>query len=82
MKSLFQIIVAVALAAPVISFAQQANTPVTREQVRQELAQLVKAGYNPAKRDIGKYPADLQAAQASIAAQHGTAGGATPDAPK
>jgi hypothetical protein len=80
MKSLFQIIVAVALAAPVISFAQQANPPVTREQVREELAQVVKAGYNPAKRDIGKYPADLQAAQARIAAQHGTSGGATPDA--
>jgi hypothetical protein len=73
-KSALQITVTVLLAVPITSFAQQSNGPLTRTQVRAELVQVVEAGYNPGRRDIGKYPADIQAAEARIAAQHGTAG--------
>ncbi|RDK03090.1 DUF4148 domain-containing protein [Paraburkholderia lacunae] len=65
------VVVAAALAAPVASFAQS-NQPVTRAQVRAELVQLEKAGYNPADNPID-YPANLQAAQARVNAQNGTA---------
>jgi hypothetical protein len=69
--------VALAFAAPVASFAQS-NQPVTRAQVRAEIVQLEKAGYNPGVVDDTKYPADIQAAEARIAAQNGAAyGGVT-----
>ncbi|HYS62395.1 MAG TPA: DUF4148 domain-containing protein [Paraburkholderia sp.] len=72
MKSLIQaVVIAAALAAPVASFAQS-NQPVTRAQVRAELIQLEKAGYQPGHNDP-YYPADIQAAQARVAAQNGTA---------
>ncbi|EIF33351.1 hypothetical protein BCh11DRAFT_01117 [Burkholderia sp. Ch1-1] len=72
MKSLISaVVVAAALVAPVASFAQS-NQPVTRAQVRAELAQLEKAGYNPAGDQIN-YPANIQAAQARVDAQNGTA---------
>ncbi|SAL82936.1 membrane protein [Caballeronia arvi] len=64
--------VALAFAAPVASFAQS-NQPVTRAQVRAEIVQLEKAGYNPGVISDSKYPADIQAAEARIAAQNGTA---------
>ena len=67
MKSLIQaVVVAAVLAAPVSSFAQS-NQPVTRAQVRAELIQLEKAGYQPG-RSYPYYPADIQAAQARVAA--------------
>ena len=72
MKSLIQaVVIAAVLAAPVASFAQS-NQPVTRAQVRAELVQLEKAGYNPGS-DYADYPANIQAAQARVAAQNGTA---------
>ena len=72
MKSLIQaVVIATVLAAPVASFAQS-NQPVTRAQVRAELIQLEKAGYEPTRSDP-YYPADIQAAQARVAAQNGTA---------
>ncbi|HEX7936210.1 MAG TPA: DUF4148 domain-containing protein [Paraburkholderia sp.] len=72
MKSLIQaVVIATVLAAPVASFAQS-NQPVTRAQVRAELVQLEKAGYQPGRADP-YYPADLHAAQARIAAENGTA---------
>ncbi|EIF35020.1 hypothetical protein BCh11DRAFT_02833 [Burkholderia sp. Ch1-1] len=72
MKSLIQaVVIAAVLAAPVASFAQS-NQPVTRAQVRAELIQLEKAGYQPG-RDDPYYPADIQAAEARVAAQNGTA---------
>ncbi|HEY1216660.1 MAG TPA: DUF4148 domain-containing protein, partial [Bryobacteraceae bacterium] len=65
MKSLIQaVVIATVLAAPVASFAQS-NQPVTRAQVRAELIQLEKAGYQPSRSDI-YYPADLQAAQSRV----------------
>jgi hypothetical protein len=66
-----------ALAAPAVSFAQQSNGPVTRAQVRAELVQLEKAGYEPSRGNELDYPADIQAAEARVAAQNGasSAGG-------
>jgi hypothetical protein len=59
--------VAIALLVPALSFAQQTNGPVTRAQVRAELARIERAGYKPAGRD-NKYPNDLWAAEARAAA--------------
>jgi opacity protein-like surface antigen len=66
---------ALALAAPAASFAQ-ANQPVTRAQVREQIVQLEQAGYNPNVVNDAKYPADIQAAQARVDAQNGAAQGA------
>ncbi|CAB3645490.1 hypothetical protein LMG24238_00693 [Paraburkholderia sediminicola] len=72
MKSLIQaVVVAAVLAAPVASFAQS-NQPVTRAEVRAQLVQLEKAGYQPGRADP-YYPTDIQAAQARVAQQNGTA---------
>jgi Domain of unknown function (DUF4148) len=71
MKTLISAVaIAAALVAPVASFAQS-NQPVTRAQVRAELVQLEKAGYNPATNRFD-YPANIQAAQARVDAQNGT----------
>jgi cytochrome c556 len=76
MKSLIHavvVVVAAALAAPVAVFAQS-NQPVTRAQVRAELVQLEKAGYSPGGGEDPYYPADIQAAEAKVAAQNGATG--------
>jgi hypothetical protein len=65
---------AVVLTAPAASFAQS-NQPVTRTQLRAELAQLERAGYNP--NDMLNYPENLEAAKAKIAAQNAKAQGDT-----
>jgi hypothetical protein len=64
------VLVAALIAAPVASFAQSYQ-PVSREQVRAELAQVEKAGYNP--RDAIHYPENIQAAEAKVAAQNAAA---------
>jgi Domain of unknown function (DUF4148) len=75
MKSLISaVVVAAALVAPVASFAQS-NQPLTRADVRAQLVQLEKAGYNPASADNATYPADLQAAEARVAAENGSTSG-------
>jgi cytochrome c556 len=75
MKSLIQaVVVAAALAAPVAVFAQS-NQPLTRAQVRAELVQLEKAGYNPARGEDPYYPADVQAAEVKVAAQNAATSG-------
>src|ERR1700690_3785285 len=74
MKSLIQVVViAAVLVAPVASFAQSNNQPVTRAQVRAELVQVEQAGYSPARGRDPYYPEDIQAAEAKVAAQNGTA---------
>ena len=71
MKSLFQtVVVAAALAAPVAAFAQS-DQPVTRAEVRAQLVQAEQAGYYPGDGDQNAYPAQIQAADARIAAQNG-----------
>lgn len=75
MKSLVQaVVIAATLAAPVAVFAQS-NQPLTRAQVREELVQIEKAGYNPAHSNPIEYPANIQAAEARIAAQNSAVGG-------
>ncbi|MCA7898463.1 DUF4148 domain-containing protein [Burkholderia cepacia] len=54
---------AVLLAAPALSFAQSAKSPVTRAQVLQELSDLESVGYNPARGESINYPDDILAAQ-------------------
>ena len=72
MKSLFYAVaVGAALSIPLMSYAQT-NQPVTRAQVRAELVQLEKAGYNPAS-DQTEYPKNIQAAEARVVAQNDTA---------
>jgi len=72
MKSLIQaVVVAAALVAPVASFAQQSNAPVTRAQVRAELVQLEQAGFHPGLADP-YYPANIQAAEARVVEQNGS----------
>ncbi|MEW6345671.1 MAG: DUF4148 domain-containing protein [Pseudomonadota bacterium] len=73
MKSLIKAVaIAAVLAIPAVSFAQT-NQPVTRAQVRNELVQLEKAGYNPSVSNDEDYPADIQAAEARVAAEKGAA---------
>ena len=73
MKSLIQaVVVAAVLATPFASFAQSTQ-PVTRAQVRAELVQLEKAGYNPGNSSDAYYPNNILAAEARVAAQNGTA---------
>ncbi|GAB5099211.1 DUF4148 domain-containing protein [Caballeronia sp. GACF4] len=65
------IAVAAVLAVPAFAQAQE-NAPVTRAEVKAQLVQLERAGYNPAS-DQTQYPANIQAAQARLNAQQGTA---------
>ena len=75
MKSLIKAVaIAVVLAAPVASFAQS-NQPLTRAQVKAQLVQLEKAGFNPALVNDAAYPANIQAAEARVAAQNSAATG-------
>ncbi|WP_322060859.1 DUF4148 domain-containing protein [Paraburkholderia sp. J63] len=67
MKSLLKAaVVAAIVAVPALSFAQSQQQPVTRAQVRSELAQLRAAGYDPS--DWMHYPENIQAAEARVAA--------------
>jgi hypothetical protein len=69
MKLIQSLIVAAAVALPVLSFAQS-NQPVTRAEVRAQLVELENAGYNPAG-DQTQYPQNIQAAQARVDAAKG-----------
>jgi Domain of unknown function (DUF4148) len=57
-----------ALAAPALGFAQS-NAPLTRADVRADLVRVEQAGYHPSTSDDATYPADIQAAEAKVAAQ-------------
>ncbi|MGH8780164.1 DUF4148 domain-containing protein [Paraburkholderia sp.] len=72
MKSLIRAVaIATLLAAPVAVFAQS-NQPVTRAQVRADLVQLEKAGYNPLG-DQTDYPNNIQAAERRVNEQKAVA---------
>ncbi|WP_233852461.1 DUF4148 domain-containing protein [Paraburkholderia sp. HD33-4] len=74
MKLVQSLIVAALVAVPVVSFAQsQPQQALTRAEVRAELVQLEKAGYNPAS-DNTQYPQNIEAAEARISAGHDAAG--------
>jgi hypothetical protein len=70
MKNIFvcMALAAGALATPALSFAQT-NGPLTRAEVRADLVRVEQAGYNPSRAADIDYPADIQAAEAKIAAQ-------------
>lgn len=74
MKSaVYAAVAALILAAPMVLFAQQnVNGPLTRAQVREELVQLEKVGYNPSLADP-HYPDNIQAAQMRLQAQKSAA---------
>jgi hypothetical protein len=75
MKLVRSLLVAALVAAPAVSFAQSQSQPqhgLTRAEVRAELVQLEKAGYNPAS-DNTQYPQNIEAAEARISAAHDTA---------
>ncbi|RZF26034.1 DUF4148 domain-containing protein [Paraburkholderia sp. UYCP14C] len=71
MKLVQSLIVAALVAVPVVSFAQPQQA-LTRAEVRAELVQLEKAGYNPAS-DNTQYPQNIEAAEARISAGHDAA---------
>jgi hypothetical protein len=77
MKSLIcKLLAAAVVATPIVSLAQ-ADGPKTRAQVRAELIELEKAGYTPSGGEDTNYPADIQAAEARVAAQHAAASNCT-----
>jgi hypothetical protein len=68
MKSLIKAVaLAAVLAVPAVSFAQS-NQPVTRAEVRAELVQLEKVGYNPFDSSDAHYPAQIQQAESRVSA--------------
>lgn len=67
MKLVQSLIVAAVVAVPALSFAQS-NQPLTRADVRAQLVELQRAGYNPAS-DQAQYPKNIEAAQARLNAQ-------------
>jgi hypothetical protein len=69
MKLVQSLIIAAVVAIPAVSFAQS-NASLTRADVRAQLVQLEKAGYNPAS-DQTQYPQNIQAAQARVDAANG-----------
>lgn len=71
MKLIQSLVLAAVVAFPAVSFAQS-NPPLTRAEVRQQLAELESAGYNPTS-DQTQYPQNIEAAQARLSAQKGLA---------
>ncbi|MFM0741221.1 DUF4148 domain-containing protein [Paraburkholderia xenovorans] len=74
MKSLLgAVVLAATVAFPAVSYSQtQQQSPVTRAEVRSELAQVRAAGYDSA--DWVHYPQNIQAAEARIAAEKSNMG--------
>jgi hypothetical protein len=66
MKLVQSLVVATLVAIPALSFAQ-VNQPLTRADVRAQLVELERAGYNPAG-DQTQYPKNIEAAQARLSA--------------
>lgn len=71
-SSITSFAIAFILVAPVASFAQ-ASEPVTRTEVREQIAQIEKAGYTPGATDAYAYPENIMEVEARIAAQKDTA---------
>ncbi len=71
MKTL-NLLAAALVAVPALTFAQSIQAPVTRAQVVADLVRVEKAGYDPAA-NSDNYPADIQAAEAKVAASEGIA---------
>jgi len=69
MKKLICTLLTAVLIVPAVSFAQTSNGPVTRAEVRAELVQLERAGYQPASKQI-HYPDEIQAAEQRVRAEN------------
>jgi hypothetical protein len=67
MKSLLEAVAIAALISAPLAAVAQYEQPLTRAQVRADLVQVEKAGYNP--NDWMHYPENIQAAESRIAAQ-------------
>jgi hypothetical protein len=74
MKLVQSLVVAATLAIAAVPSFAQSNQPVTRAEVKAQLVQLEKAGYQPASNDI-QYPNDLLAAEARVSAVNATDSG-------
>lgn len=65
---------AVLMATSASVYAQTPSEPAahqdTRAEVLHELEELEAVGYNPSQGDDASYPADIQAAEAKVAAKH------------
>ncbi|WP_321793785.1 DUF4148 domain-containing protein [Caballeronia sp. J97] len=69
MKSFVKAVaVAAVVVAPALSFAQ-ADSSLTRGQVKQDLRQVEAAGYDPSRSDQTSYPSDIQAAERKVSRQ-------------
>ncbi|WP_175820886.1 DUF4148 domain-containing protein [Burkholderia sp. BCC0419] len=58
-------VAALLLSAPALSFAQPADHPLTRAEVKAEMAGLAAVGYTPAM-DHNQYPAAILAAEQRV----------------
>lgn len=56
---------ALVIAAPAVSFAQQNDRPLTRAEVKAEMARLAAVGYSPAM-DHTQYPVAILAAEKRV----------------
>jgi hypothetical protein len=79
MKLLVCAVTAIASLSFIPSFAQAANSPLTRAQVEEQLVQLEQAGYRPSTHDAD-YPNEIQAAEAKVQAMNTSYGGSGNDA--
>ncbi|WP_244849546.1 DUF4148 domain-containing protein [Caballeronia sp. SL2Y3] len=71
MNTIAKVVLSVAaVIAPTFAFAHDQTGPVTRAQVKAELVQLERAGFSPATGENASYPADIQAAEAKVAARN------------
>jgi hypothetical protein len=68
-KAIGSALLAAVLTIPAVAFAQQPNASLTRAEVRAELVQLEKAGYQPSHVSP-YYPADIEAAVARVQANN------------
>lgn len=72
MKALIRaVLISVSLAAPALAFAQAADAPVSRAEVRADLVRVEQAGYRPSANNLN-YPTDIQNAEAKVAAESGS----------
>lgn len=67
----YALVTATILVAPLTSFAQSQSSsqPLTRAEVKAQLAQLEQAGYNPSATNDATYPVEIQAAERRVAAE-------------
>ncbi|QBR01591.1 DUF4148 domain-containing protein [Paraburkholderia pallida] len=65
------VLISCVLGAPTLACAQATDAPITRAEVSADLIRVEQAGYNPASSDL-YYPADIQAAEAKVAAHDGS----------